>query len=223
MKIRPTRLPSSEGGPSCDWRKFAVLCSSSIFAMVCWRVAGSCACRACSSIWERTARSFSSTAARLAASIGAPGAGSAAAGADCAGNSKFTLTMRVFMEVSMAKCQFSTDCWAARRSSTGPLSTRVSTTLPLAIDGGFQGDYALDALGARGIGILDAGAVHHGASGIHGDSGTVGHRLWSRGEREGCGNKPACQGQNSQPRGERRNGSRFRHLNLFHDGYDSLF
>src|ERR1035441_4923873 len=47
-----------------------------------------------------------------------------------AGSSKLTLTIRVLTALSIAKYQFSTDCWAARRSSIGPLSTRVSTTLP---------------------------------------------------------------------------------------------
>ena len=72
----------------------------------------------------------------------------------------------------------------------------------VAIDGGFHRDHALNAFGARTLGIDDARAVHDGAAGIHRDAGAVGNHLGRRGQRKSCSDKPARQGQNSEPRGE---------------------
>src|ERR1017187_6318143 len=48
------------------------------------------------------------------------------------GSSKEICTTRVAPAESLVKCHCKTDCNAALRSSSGPLSTRASTTLPLA-------------------------------------------------------------------------------------------
>src|ERR1022692_2658361 len=44
MEMRLTRLPSSEGGPSCLVSEFSLVCTSLSVAMVFWRDAGSCCC-----------------------------------------------------------------------------------------------------------------------------------------------------------------------------------
>ena len=62
-----------------------------------------------------------------------------------------------------------------------------------AIDGGFHRDHALHAIAARSIGIDNAAAVYDRAAGIHGDAGTIGDHLRRGGQREGRGDKPACQ------------------------------
>jgi hypothetical protein len=85
----------------------------------------------------------------------------------------------------------------------GPLRTRVSTTLPLLSTVASTVTTPCTRLRAGSIGINDAAAVYHGAAGIHSDSGTIG-TIWGARPAGSGGDKPACQGHDSQPGGQRR-------------------